>query len=221
MYKSLLCLLVALLVQMASARFYKPLPLVCSVTQDVQYKVEELQAKEIEVVRVPVPISKMQLNTVYTTSVLPVTAISVQTNTAQPVRLEVTDIQVEEVTEPLTLVKVNTVTSRVVLTQLDVLTSTATNYHTDIHTLTAVEVVPLTVTDVETVLSQLTETVAGTVLTTLTLTQGQLRTTVKVLDVPSTTVVGTATVTEVNTVTNTHNLTKMITQTICPPPNEI
>lgn len=222
MSKSLLCLLGALLlVQMSAARYYKPLPLVCSVTQDIQIQVEEMEAKVFDVVRVPVSINKMQLNTIFSTSVIPVTAVDVQSVTAQPVGLEVTEIKVQEVTEPITLVKVNTLTSRIVHTDVDVLTSTATNYHTDFHTLTATDVFPLTVTNVETVISHLTETVDGTLFTTLTLTQGQLQTTVKVVDVPSTSVVGTATVIQVNTVTNTHSLTKMITQAICPPFNAI
>lgn len=214
-----LFLLLVVLMQEAAALYYKPRPLVCPSSPNVQYLQETLQAKEVKVVEVPLPVTQFNINTVYQTSVVPVTSVILHTVTAPAEQVEVTGVHLVEVTSSVTEDVVDTVTSTVVTTQLDVLTHSATNYHTEFHTLPVHETSHLTVESVETIVSQVTQTVPVNVLSTITITKMQLQTKVETKDVPMTSVVATSVVVVGDHVTNTHKLTKMITQTICPPAN--
>ncbi|XP_069172300.1 uncharacterized protein [Procambarus clarkii] len=212
-----LVVFLAVLVQLAAALYYKPRPLLCSVSQTVKYQEKVLNNTEVDVLHVPFPINQINLNTIFQTRVVPVTSVVFETATAPVLQVEMTDVQLVEVTEPLTVVKVDTVTSILVETQLDIATSTAINYKTDIESLAVIETLHQTVVDVETRFVQLTKTVPLTVFSTVTVTKARLQTKVVVKTVPVTTVATTVTHVEVREVTSTHSLTKIIINTVCPP----
>lgn len=217
MYKTVSCLLVTLLVQLAAARFYKPRPLFCPVFHDVEYVDEVLRAKEIEVLHVPLPINQVNLNTVYKTSEVLVTSVIFQTLTAPPQQLVVADIQLVEQTDTLARVKVSTVTSSLTQTRVDVITSSATNYHTEFQTIPVYQTSHDIDTQVNTIFTQVTQTLPTTFYSTVTVTDVQLQTETVVETVSVTRDTFLVTETVVRDFTNTHSLTKMITSTVCLP----
>lgn len=211
-------LLLLPLLQGAAALYYKPRPLVCPVTQEVQHVDETLEATQLEVVISPFVVSKVTLNTVYESRPVAVTEVALHTVTAPATQLEVTEVQLVQETLPLTVVKVSTVTSTLTETLVEQLTRTATNYQTQVETLSAPETSHETETVLETATETVTEREMAMETSTLRHTEAVLRTKLVVETVREATVAGTSTLLKVDTVTSTHILTKMITQTICPPP---
>ncbi|MPC59111.1 hypothetical protein E2C01_053126 [Portunus trituberculatus] len=208
-------LLPLLLVQLAAARYYKPRPLVCPVTQEVEIVDETLEAKQLEVVTTPFVLSQVQLNTVYQTRPVVVTQVTLVTVTAKPLQLDLTEVQLVLETLPLTAVKVNTVTREVVDTNVNLLTRTATNYVSQFQTLTAIKTHHVTSTTQQTVVLHTTHKVVHTSVSSVTVTEAALTTDLVVSTLPRTVVVATETKLEPRTVFYTHSLTKMITSTIC------
>lgn len=168
-------------------------------------------------VRVPLPIRQINLNTIYETTVLPVTEVTFETTTEPGARIEITDVQLVEETQLLTVVSVSTVTHSLVNTRVNIFTSTATNYIRDIDTVSVLKTAYQTVTEVETTFTQVTLTAQETELNTLTITEPVLRTEQVVETVLETAVVDTSTLLHIDEFTNTHTLTKMITRTVCLP----
>ncbi|KAK4293476.1 hypothetical protein Pmani_033832 [Petrolisthes manimaculis] len=216
MYYRLLYLVV--LVQLASALYYKPRPPICPVTNQIQYQNDTLEASEVQVVNLPLPVAKIFLNTIYKTSVLPIITSTCVTVTEAGPQLEVTDVQLVFETKPLTVVRVSTITKNVIETELEYLTKTGTNYETHMQTLPAVKTFHHKVTETNTQIITTTQTVLEYKYITLTVNKAQLVTEVVTEEVPITTVVAWQTQVELEDFTSTHSLTKMITQTICPPP---
>ncbi|KAK4293472.1 hypothetical protein Pmani_033828 [Petrolisthes manimaculis] len=214
MYK-LLCLV--LLVELAAGLYHKPRPLVCSIINNIEYIDEVIEAPQVEVVRVPLSFRQVNFNTVYETSILPVTNIAFETITEPGARLEVTEVQLLDETQALTIMDVSTLTQSLVFTDVKLFTRTATNYIRDFHTISALRTAYQTVTDVQTAFSQVTLTAQETELSTVTVTEAVLRTERVVERVPGPTVAVTSTDIELEQFTNTHTLTKMITRTVCLP----
>lgn len=208
-------LVALLLLQLAAARYYKPRPLMCSVTQEVEIVDETLEATQLEIVKTPFVLSQVQLNTVYQTRPVAVTQVTLVTVTAEPVQVDVTEVQLRMETLPLTAVKVSTVTREVVDTKVNLLTRTATNYVSHFQTLTAIKTHHVTSTTQETVVLHTTHKVVHTSVSSVTVTEAALSTEVVVSTLPTTVVVATETKMEPRTVFYTHSLTKMITSTIC------
>lgn len=211
-----ICLaLLSLLLQLTAARYYEPRPLVCPVTQKVQQLEETLEATQLEVVKTPFVVSKVQLNTVYESRPVAVTQVALETVTAAPQQLQVTEVHLVLETVPLTAVKVSTVTREVVDTNVNLLTRTATNYITRFQTLSAFKTQHVTSTTQSTVVLETTRRLRHTSVSTVTVTKAALRTSVVLSSVPHTEVVATETKVEAQTVIYTHTLTKMITNTVC------
>ncbi|ROT72383.1 hypothetical protein C7M84_009235 [Penaeus vannamei] len=126
------------------------------------------------------------------------------------------EVQLLETQVPLTLTQIETVTRRLSETVLDVATRTATNYHTLVETVAVLQTHFDTVTEVQTRLLDVTLTVHETQFSTLTWTLSQLETQQLVESVKETSVTTTTEYVPRYT-TNTHTLTKMVTQTVCPP----
>lgn len=176
-----------------------------------------VEAQQIEVVKVPLPIREINLNTVYETTILPVTEVTFETSTEPGIRIEVTDVQLVEETQLLTVVSVSTLTQSLVHTRVNIFTSTATNYIRDIDTVSVLKTAYQTVTEIHTAFTQVTLTAQETELSTITITEPVLRTEQVVETVQETVVGGTSTALLVDEFTNTHTLTKMITRTVCLP----
>lgn len=204
-----------LLLQRATALYYKPRPLVCPVTQDVEYVDETLEATEVEVLTTPFVVSKVTLNTVFQSLPLPVTSVALHTVTAEAPLLEVTEVRLVRVTVPLTAVKVSTVTLEVMATSVSFFTVTATNYVSAFQTLSAYKTQHATATTLETVQLATTVTLQSTSVSTITATEGALRTSRVVSSVHHTVTAATDTQIETRTAYYTHTLTKMVTSTIC------
>lgn len=215
-----LLLLLFPLLQGTTALYYKPRPLMCPITQEVENVDETLEATQIEVVTTPFLVNKVTLNTVYENLPLPVTSVTLHTVTEETPQIEVTEVQLVRETVPFTVVKVSTLTRTLTQTLVEPHTRTATNYLTHVETLAVPETVHETVTVVETAAETVTQREMAMETSTLRHTKGLLQTKVVVEVVRQPTVAGTSTLLEVDTVTNTHILTKMITQTICPLPSE-
>jgi len=204
------------LAQVAAGLYYESFPLVCPLKQDVQYEDKVIQATYLELVQEPLVATHVHLKTVYQTTTLPVTATHVHTVTAPPPNVTVTQVQLLETQVPLTLTQIETVTRRLSETVLDVATRTATNYHTLVETVAVLQTHFDTVTEVQTRLLDVTLTVHETQFSTLTWTLSQLETQQLVESVKETSVTTTTEYVPRYT-TNTHTLTKMVTQTVCPP----
>lgn len=207
--------LLPLLLQLSAARYYKPRPLVCPVTQQVEQVDETLEVTQLEVVKTPFVVSKVQFNTVYESRPVAVTHVALETVTAAPQELGVTEVQLVVETVPLTAVKVSTVTREVVDTNVNLFTLTATNYISSFHTVSATKTEHVTATTEATVLLDTTHRLLHTDVSTVTVTEADLRTSVVISSVPVTEVVATETQVEARTVIYTHTLTKMITNTVC------
>ncbi|MPC78527.1 hypothetical protein E2C01_073015 [Portunus trituberculatus] len=212
--------LLPLLLQLAAALYYKARPLMCPVTVEVEQLEKMLEATQLEVVTTPFLVSKVQLNTVYESRPVSVTHVALETVTAKPLQLDVTEVQLVLETVPLTDVKVSTVTLTLSHTLVERFTLTATNYVTHVETLAAPETVQETVTAVQTQVAIVTQREMDMVTSTLTQTEAVLQTELVVEVVSSSLVATTTTQLQVDTFTSTHVLTKMITQTICPPPSQ-
>ena len=213
MYRCVAALVV--LLHLASALYYKPLPLQCSVEQKIQYDDQVVQVRHIEAIQAPLPVPHVHLETVFATSMVPVTSVSFVTLTVDPVSMEVSQPVVVPTTVDVVLTAVQTVTKELTETSVNVITSTATNYHTEFATRTLVETLFHTTSLLDTTLVQRTVTKLSTQLSTVTVTQNQLQTKVEVRSVPRTVLV-TATRLQPSTSTSTHYLTKMVTQMVCP-----
>lgn len=216
MYYKLLYLVVV--VQLACARYYKPRPPVCPVTNEILYQNETLEAFQVQVVSVPLPMAKIYLNTVYQTSVVPIVTSTCVTVTEPGPLLEVTDVKFVLETQPLTVARVSTVTRNVIETELEYLTKTGTNYQTQVQTIPAVNTFHYTLTETDTQILTTTQTVPSYQYYTLTVTKAQLLTKLVTEEVPITTIVALQTEVQLEDFTSTHSLTKMITHTICPSP---
>ena len=163
--------LLPLLLQLAAALYYKPRPLVCPVTLEVEQLKEVLKATQLEVVTTPFLVSKVQLNTVYESRPVSVTHVALETVTAKPIQLDVMKVQLVLETVPLTAVKVSTVTMTLTHTLVEHFTRTATNYITHVETLAAPETVQETVTVVQTQAATVTQREMDMVTSTLTQTE--------------------------------------------------
>lgn len=208
-------LLLLPLLQEAATLYYKPRPLVCPVTYEVQHVEETLEVTQLEVVTTPFVVSKVTLNTVYESRPVTVTHVSVHTVTAEPQLVQVTEVQLVRETLPLTAVKVSTVTQEVVDTSVSFFTATATNYVSSFQTLSALKTQHATATTLETLWLATTVTINTTSVSSVTVTEAALRTSVLVSTVPHTITAATETHLETRKVFYTHTLTKMITSTVC------
>lgn len=215
-----LALLPLLLMQLAAARFYKPRPLVCPVTKELKVLNELLEATQVEVVTTPFVVNKVQVNTLYQSRPVAVTHVAIETVTAAQRQVELTEVQLVFETVPFTVVKVNTATLTLTSTVVDPYTLTATNYVTQVETVAAPETVHDTVTVLETKSVTVTQRVMAMATSTLTHTRAVLQTKLVEEVVQETSGAVTTTLLQVDTFTYTHILTKMITQTICPPPSQ-
>lgn len=208
-------LLLLPLLQGSAALYYKPRPLVCPVTQEVEHVDEVLEATQLELLVTPFVVSKVSLNTVYESRALPVTSVELHTVTAAADQLDVTEVRVVRETLPLTAVKVSTVTREVVHTSLSFYTITATNYNTDFLTLSALKTQHVTATALETLWLATTVTQHSTSVSTITVSAATLSRSLFVSSVPQTVTAATHTHIETRQVIYTHTLTKMITSTVC------
>ncbi|XP_037783620.1 uncharacterized protein LOC119579810 [Penaeus monodon] len=211
---SALCVLV--LVQVSVGLYYENRPLVCPLKQEVQYEDKVIQATYLEVLEQPLVATHVHLKTVYQTTTLPVTATHIHTVTGPPPNATVTEVQLVETQVPQTVTQIETVTNRLTETVLDVATRTATNYHTLVETVAVLETQFDTVTEVQTRLADITLTLQETEFSTLTWTVSQLETQQVVESIEETSVT-TSTEYVPRYRTNVHTLTKMVTQTVCPP----
>lgn len=214
----LVLLLLLQLLHESAALYYKPRPLVCPVTQEVEYVNETLSVTQLDIVLAPFQVNKVTVNTVYQNLPLDVTRVALHTVTAVDPQVEVTQVQLVHETVPVSIVKISTVTRTITQTLLSPLTRTATNYLTQVETLAVPETVHETVTVAETTAETVTQRRMAMETSTLRHTKVVLKTKLVVEVVREKSLAATSTVLEVDTVTNTHILTKMITQTICPPP---
>lgn len=214
MYKQVLILFVSL--HLSSALYYKPrLIQVCPLHQQVQYEEHVLQAKVIDVQRVPLSVNHLQLKTVLATSTLSVTSFEYLTVTVSPSWLTVTETVRMETTIPIVLTSVTTATKELLETLVSFITSTAKNYHTLVESKTVLETRFVTSTKLESKLVPVTKTVIETHLKLHTKTQNQLFT--KELVHPVTyTVLVTSTVVQQETNTSTFTLSTKATVKVCP-----
>ncbi|KAK4293474.1 hypothetical protein Pmani_033830 [Petrolisthes manimaculis] len=215
MYRLLCMLFVA---HLATARYYEPQPLNCQSSNVIHYQDQTLKVNDLQVVRVPLPSVDIHVNTVYETSIVPFTSTISSGVLGPEQQLVVTEVQMVDETLPLTQVEVRTITRNVIETELNHFTRTATNFITDVQTVPALTTLRITVTEAQTQFIAVTETIPVTEFSTVKEVTTELLTQTEVVRIPQTAVVSTFTVNEVENFTNIHSLTKMITQTVCPPP---
>ncbi|KAK3853149.1 hypothetical protein Pcinc_040297 [Petrolisthes cinctipes] len=214
MYRLLCMLFVA---HLATARYYEPQPLNCHSSNVIHYQDQTLKVNDLQVVRVPLPSVDIHVNTVYETSIVPFTSTISSGELGPDQQLVVTEVQLVDETLPLTQVEVRTITRNVIETEINSFTRTATNFITDVQTVPALTTLRITVTQPQTQFIEVTETIAVTEFSTVKEVKTELQTQIDVVRIPQTAVVSTFTVNEVENFTNIHSLTKMITQTVCPP----
>lgn len=212
MYKQVLFFFVSL--HLSFALFYKPRHAqVCPLQQQVQYEERVLQAKLIDIQRVPLPVHHLQFKTVIATSTLSVTSFKYHTVTVSAPWFTVTDVVRVETTIPIALTSVTTVTSELLETQVSIITRTATNYHTHVETKTVLQTLFLTSTKLESKLVPVI--VIETHFAPSTETQKQLFTKKQIHPVTNTVFV-TSTLVQQETHTSTVTLITKAMMTICP-----
>lgn len=203
--------------QVTDARYYTP-ALQCEGGPTVHFEEETVLVTSVEPTTVFSTVDKVHLNTVLVVQPVPDTLADLAASFSDQLQNHfITEVEIVQETHPVTITEVNTAVVSVVETEVEVSTSFATNYATEFETLAAPSTSHVTVTNTGTVFTQLTVTSYTTVITTLTVTSAALQTDVITESVPQTTYVATHTALHTEVSTNVHNLTKMITQFVCPP----